>query len=67
MISLDTNLAVYAANSSMPGHAAARGFLESLGSRDDVVVCELMLVELYLKLRDPRTSRALVSPAFGIR
>jgi toxin-antitoxin system PIN domain toxin len=54
MISFDTNLAVYAANSSMAQHAAARRFLESLAARDDVVVCELMLVELYLKLRNPR-------------
>ncbi len=37
----------------MPQHATARRFLESLGTRDDVVVCELMLVELYLKLRNP--------------
>ena len=54
MISFDTNLAVYAANSSMPQHAAARQFIESLASRDDVVIGELMLVELYLKLRNPR-------------
>jgi uncharacterized protein len=54
MISFDTNLAVYAANSSMAQHAVARQFLESLALRDDVVVCELMLVELYLKLRNPR-------------
>lgn len=53
MISFDTNLAVYAANSSMPQHAAACRFMESLAARDDVVVCELMLVELYLKLRNP--------------
>jgi len=53
MISFDTNLAVYAANSAMPQHSAARQFLESLAPRSDVVVCELMLVELYLKLRNP--------------
>ena len=54
MISFDTNLAVYAANSSMPQHATARRFIESLAGRDDVVVGELMLVEFYLKLRNPR-------------
>ena len=54
MISFDTNLAVYAANASMVQHAAARRFFESLATRDDVVVCEMMLVELYLKLRNPR-------------
>jgi toxin-antitoxin system PIN domain toxin len=54
MISFDTNLAVYAANSSIAQHSSARRFLKSLGTRDDVVICELMLVELYLKLRNPR-------------
>lgn len=54
MIAFDTNLAVYAANASMPQHDRARQFLESLVTRDDVVVCELMLVELYLKLRNPK-------------
>ncbi len=54
MISFDTNLAVYAANSSLAEHTPARRFLESLSTRDDVVICELMLVELYLKLRNPR-------------
>lgn len=54
MIAFDTNLAVYAANSSVPQHGRARQFLESLATRDDVVVCELMLVELYLKLRNSK-------------
>ena len=54
MIAFDTNLAVYAANSSVPQHDRARQFLVSLATRDDVVVCELMLVELYLKLRNPK-------------
>lgn len=54
MISFDTNLAVYAANSSAPEHRAARSFLQSLADRKDVIVCELMLVELYLKLRNSK-------------
>lgn len=53
MISFDTNLAVYAANASMSQHAAARAFIASLAVRQDVVICELALVELYLKLRNP--------------
>jgi uncharacterized protein len=54
MISFDTNLAVYAANSSAHEHMASRAFLESLADRNDVMVCELMLVELYLKLRNSK-------------
>ena len=53
MLSFDTNLAVYATNSATPQHSAAREFLHRLINRQDVAVCELMLVELYLKLRNP--------------
>ena len=54
MISFDTNIAVHAANSASPDHAAAVSFLHSLGPRTDVVICELVLVELYLKLRNEK-------------
>ncbi len=57
MLSFDTNLVVYAANADAPEHAPAAAFLNSLGPRQDVVVCELMLVEVYLKLRNPRIVR----------
>jgi len=46
MISFDTNLVIYAANASAPEQPAAAAFLRSLGTRRDVVVCELMLVEV---------------------
>lgn len=42
MTSFDTNLAVYAANSAMPQHAAARQFLESLAPRRDVTQSGLL-------------------------
>jgi toxin-antitoxin system PIN domain toxin len=54
MISFDTNLVIYAASASAPEQPAAAAFLQSLGRRRDVVVCELMLVEVYLKLRNAR-------------
>jgi len=54
MLSFDTNLAVHAANRDSPWHQSSRGFIESLATRRDVAVCELMLVELYLKLRNQR-------------
>ena len=63
MISFDTNLAVYAANSAMPRHADSVRFLESLIPRQDVVICELMLVELYLKLRNTSIFPAPLGPA----
>jgi toxin-antitoxin system PIN domain toxin len=61
MVSFDTNLVVYAANSDAPECEPARAFLASLQARRDVAVCELMLVEVYLKIRN---SRILTRP-FG--
>ena len=52
MVSFDTNLVVYAANANAPEQARAAAFLDTLAKRQDVVVCELMLVEVYLKLRN---------------
>lgn len=52
MLSFDTNIAVHAANATSSLHHRAYEFIASLGARSDVAVCELMLVELYLKLRN---------------
>ncbi len=54
MISFDTNIAVHAANTTSPHHASAIAFLRSLASRKDVAICELVLVEVYLKLRNEK-------------
>ena len=63
MTSFDTNLAVYAANGASPWHEAARRFLQSLALRKDVAICELVLVELYLKLRNGKIfPRPLTAP-----
>ena len=51
MISADTNLFVYAADPDCSGHEAARRFLQSCG--DGFVVSHLILVELYMLLRNP--------------
>jgi len=63
MIAFDTNLVVYAANSAAAEQAQAAQFLQTLGGRRDVLICELMLVELYLKLRNAKIlSRPLNAP-----
>ncbi|CAN5912677.1 type II toxin-antitoxin system VapC family toxin [soil metagenome] len=54
MLSFDTNIAVHAANSASTFHAKAAAFMQSLGQRKDVAICELVLVELYLKLRNEK-------------
>ncbi|MDX1384235.1 MAG: TA system VapC family ribonuclease toxin [Thermoanaerobaculia bacterium] len=53
MISLDTNLLLYALDPRAPEHEPARAFLEECGERSDVAIAELVLVELYLLLRNP--------------
>ena len=54
MLSFDTNIAVYAANSASPHHQPAVAFIQSMATRRDVAICELILVELYLKLRNEK-------------
>jgi uncharacterized protein len=63
MLAFDTNIAVYAANIRDPRHAPAREFLMSLGTRKDVAICDLMLVELFLKLCNPRIFSTPWTPA----
>jgi len=54
VISFDTNIVVHAANADSEDSSQARAFLEETGQRKDVVICELMLVEVYLKLCNNR-------------
>lgn len=53
MLSIDTNVLLYALNRDAPEHVAARRFMSECGERDDVAICELVLVELYVLLRNP--------------
>jgi toxin-antitoxin system PIN domain toxin len=53
MLSIDTNILLAALEESNPLHKRAAAFVESLGEREDVVISELMLVELYGLLRNP--------------
>lgn len=61
MISLDTNILLYARLAGNPYHERAKGFLESLADDDNVAITELVLVEYYLALRNP----AIVDPPLG--
>ena len=53
MLSIDTNIFLYAYNRDCGEHTAAIAFLAECASRNDVAVCELVLVELYQLLRNP--------------
>lgn len=53
MRSPDTNVLLYGLNVDCPEFPRAREVLTELGRADDVAICELVLVELYLLLRNP--------------
>lgn len=54
ILSADTNLFLYAANPQSPHHAAARRFFDeqAVGSQR-FLLCGLVLVEIYMQLRNP--------------
>jgi toxin-antitoxin system PIN domain toxin len=53
MTSVDTNVLLYALNADAPEHTAARAFLDEHRQNPEFVLCELVLVELYVLLRNP--------------
>ena len=53
MISIDTNILLYSLNRDCPEHEAARAFVEACAGRADVAIAELVLIELYVLLRNP--------------
>ena len=53
MITADTNLFIHAVDPDSPNHSKAREFFATLQSAEtEFVVCELVLVELYMQLRN---------------
>ena len=51
----DTNLFIHAADPDSPHHAKVRDFFDEVGTENDgseFVLCELVLIELYMQLRN---------------
>ena len=75
ILSADTNLFLYAANPQSPHHGAARRFFEEEAARPGqrFLLCGLVLVELYMQIRNPaifprpRTSREAASFCASLR
>jgi len=58
ILSADTNLFLYAANPDSPHHESARAFLEmETAGRQRFLLCGLVLVEIYMQLRNPAVFR----------
>lgn len=63
MTSLDTNILLPAVESRNADHPRAAAFLESLHDRQDIAICEFILLELYVLLRNPAVLAKPLSPA----
>lgn len=58
ILSADTNLFLHAANPASPHHAAAqRFFATEAAGRQRFLLCGLVLVEIYMQLRNPAVFR----------
>ena len=66
MISLDTNLLLPAVESGNANHARASAFIEALQDREDVVISEFILRELYNLLRNPAVLTKPLSAAAAV-
>ena len=54
MLSIDTNLLIYAVQPESPSQPEAAKFLEEeVNQKGVLVICKLVLVELYMQLRNP--------------
>ena len=53
IISVDTNLLFFAFAEDRPEHRSTTAFINSLQDREEVLLSELILVELYRLLRNP--------------
>ena len=53
MTTCDTSILLHACNTRSPLQAHARAFLESYAADGQFAICELVLIELYVLLRNP--------------
>lgn len=64
ILSADTNLFLHAANPQSPRHVQARKFFAEWASGEErFLLCGLVLVEIYMQLRNPAVFRSPKSPS----
>ena len=66
MISVDTNILLYAYCEAAPKHSQAKAFLKSLANLEDVGLSEFVLSEFYLHLRNPAVLDTPLEPAEAV-
>jgi len=67
MLSIDTNLLFQALDRANSLHAPAANFLASLNDRNDVVISEFVLAELYQLIRNPVILESPVSAGAAVK
>ena len=67
MISCDTNILLHAYNLHSNLHEQAREFLINTAENSDFTICELILIELYVLLRNPAVIRKPLSGAKAVK
>lgn len=63
MLGIDTNLLLYSLSPKSSFHEASRRFLKRAFDEERVVISDLVLVELYLHLRNPVVMKTPLNPA----
>jgi toxin-antitoxin system PIN domain toxin len=66
MTSFDTNILFFAFAADRPEHQEAMSFLEGYSENRPVVICELVLIELYRLLRNAVMLKEPLSPAEAV-
>ena len=65
-LSIDTNVLFAAVQATDANHEVASAFLRSIDHRQDVILSEFILLELYVLIRNPAVVAKPVSPAQAV-
>jgi uncharacterized protein len=66
ILSIDSNILLYAFDKQCPEHEVAFEFVCAQACNHELAICELVLVELYVLLRNPAILRRPLSPADAV-
>jgi hypothetical protein len=66
MISCDTNILLHAYNASSSSYEAAKEFLRCYAADEQFAICELVLIGLYVLLRNPAVVAKPLSPGKAV-
>jgi uncharacterized protein len=67
MLSIDTNLLLYAYSEAAPEHERALAFITSMSGSESVALTEFVLTEFYLLLRNPTVLKKPLSAPDAVR